>query len=96
MHHGLFKKRGLLALMVIGGLSGLIVTALSPRATAAERVVMKYQIFRRSVAVADLTQFAKTGETTRPLRTYLRMSGQDPDKIRKTLTDEVDVNAVTL
>jgi Alpha/beta hydrolase of unknown function (DUF1400) len=59
-------------------------------------VVMKYQIFRRSIAVADLDQFAKTGKTTRPLRTYLRMSGQDPAKIRKTLTDEVDVNAVTL
>jgi Alpha/beta hydrolase of unknown function (DUF1400) len=96
MHHGFLKKRGLLCLIALVGLSGLGVTLLPARATAAEQVVMKYKIFRRSIAVADLTQFAKTGETNRPLRTYLRMSGQDPDKIRQTLNDEVNINAVTL
>ncbi|HEY9629147.1 MAG TPA: alpha/beta hydrolase [Coleofasciculaceae cyanobacterium] len=66
------------------------------QATAAERIVMKYQIFRRSIAVADLTQFAETGETSRPLRAYLRLSGQDPSEIRDTLTKPVSVNLVVL
>ncbi|MBW4658084.1 MAG: alpha/beta hydrolase [Drouetiella hepatica Uher 2000/2452] len=82
------------SLLVVG--LGLLVPSATSPAFAAEKVVLKYQIFRRSVAVADLTQFAETGETSRPLRTYLRMSGQDPEKIRETLTKPVAVNLVTL
>jgi hypothetical protein len=82
-------------------IKGLSLTALSlaiaaAPCIAAEQVVMKYQIFRRSVAVTDLTQFAETGETSRPLRAYLRMSGQNPTKIRETLTKPVKADAVTL
>ena len=83
-----------IALAALGLALGMPI-AISP-AFAAEQVVLKYQIFRRSVDVADLTQFAETGETSRPLRTYLRMSGQDPEKIRETLTKPVAVNLVTL
>ncbi|MBI4781151.1 MAG: alpha/beta hydrolase [Oscillatoriophycideae cyanobacterium NC_groundwater_1537_Pr4_S-0.65um_50_18] len=75
----------------------LLGLAIAPsQATAAEKIVLKYQIFRRSIAVADLTQFAETGETSRPLRTYLKLSGQDPAEIRDTLTKPVSVNLVVL
>jgi len=90
----------LLSLTVLGlavlGLAVLELPIAPSPAFASEQVVLKYQIFRRSISVADLTEFAKTGKASRPLRTYLRMSGQDPDKVRETLTKPVDVNLVTL
>lgn len=94
MFQRLFKLR----LMSIGlalGL-GLSIGFSSISAIAAEKVVLRYKVFRRSIAVEDLTRFAETGETTRALRTYLRLSGQEPEKIRQTLTNPVEVNIVTL
>jgi hypothetical protein len=77
---------GILAEMLLMPSSGL----------AAERVVLRYRAIQRSVAVEDLTTFAETGETTRQLRSYFRLSGQDPDRIRQALTDEVEVGVVPL
>jgi hypothetical protein len=85
-----------LSLIALLGLTGLGMAIFPAGAIASERIVLKYLVFRRSVAVDDLTEFAATGKTTRPLRTYLRMSGQNPEEIRKTLTDEVQVNVVVL
>jgi hypothetical protein len=65
-------------------------------AIAAERVVMRYGPFERSASVEELTRFVETGETTRQLRAYFRMSGQDPEQFRQLLAREVEVDVVTL
>ena len=76
--------------------TAIALSVLSPAAIAAEQVVLKYNIFERSIPVEDLTTFAETGKLSRDLKAYMRMSKQDPEKVRKTLTDKVDVNVVTL
>jgi hypothetical protein len=80
------------------GAWGLLCIALSlPQAAiASERVVMKYNVFERSVSVAELTEFAETGKRSRDIKAYLRMSKQDPAEVRRTLTDKVDVSVTTL
>jgi Alpha/beta hydrolase of unknown function (DUF1400) len=83
------------------GLLSAISTAIAlvlphPAALAAEKVVLRYGIFERSVSVADLTTFAETGKRSRDLKAYIRASKQDPAKIRQTLTDKVDVNVTTI
>jgi hypothetical protein len=65
-------------------------------AIAAERVVLKYKIFEGSVSLHDLSRFAETGATTTKLRRYLHMSGQDPERVRQTLTNDVAINPTTL
>jgi hypothetical protein len=57
---------------------------------------MRYGPFQRSASVEELTHFVETGETTRQLRAYFRMSGQDPEQFRQLLSQEVDVDVVTL
>lgn len=68
----------------------------SASAIAAQRVVLKYRIFRRSVSVEELTTLAETGEASPALQTYLRMAGKQPEEVRQVLTQEVQVNPVTL
>jgi hypothetical protein len=69
---------------------------LSQSAIAAERVVMRYGPFERSASVEELARFVETGETTRQLRAYFRMSGQDPEQFRQLLGREFEVDVVTL
>lgn len=91
------SNKKLLKLGIWGALSTAIAFSfLSPAAIAAEQVVFKYNIFERSIPVEDLTAFAETGKLSRDLKAYMRVSKQDPEKVRKTLTDKVDVNVVTL
>ncbi len=68
----------------------------SPKAIAAERVILKYKVFRESISVADLTNFAQTGEISSSLRFYLNAAKQNPEDVRRVLTKPVDVNLVTL
>ncbi|MES1021950.1 alpha/beta hydrolase [Gloeocapsa sp. BRSZ] len=67
-----------------------------PVANAAERVVLRYRIFRQSLSVAELAQFAETGELSRSLRSNLARAGQDPATVRRYLTEPVKVNPVFL
>lgn len=69
---------------------------MSQSAIAAERVVMRYGAFERSASVEELARFVETGETTRQLRAYFRMSGQDPEQFRQLLGREFEVDVVTL
>jgi Alpha/beta hydrolase of unknown function (DUF1400) len=94
---GKMSNKKLLKLGIWGALSTAIaLSLLSPAAIASEQVVFKYSVFERSIPVEDLTTFAETGKLSRDLKAYMRMSKQDPEKVRKTLTDKVDVNVVTL
>lgn len=70
--------------------------ALTPAVKAAETVVLRYGIFRGSVPVQDLTDFAETGETSGRLRRYLRLAKQEPEDLRQFLTKEVQAEPKTL
>ncbi|PSB34038.1 alpha/beta hydrolase [Chlorogloea sp. CCALA 695] len=63
---------------------------------AAESVLLKYRIFRESIAVKELTTFAQTGELSTSLRVNLALAKQEPKKIRKYLTESVTVSPVLL
>jgi hypothetical protein len=65
-------------------------------AAAAETVVLKYRIFRESISVPELTTFTQTGELSESLRSYLDLTKQDPQNMRRTLTQEINVNPLVL
>ncbi|WGV28442.1 alpha/beta hydrolase [Halotia branconii] len=63
---------------------------------AAEQVVLKYGIFRESLAVKELSKFGETGELSRSLRVNLALARQNPRDIRQYLTTPVQVSPVFL
>ena len=65
-------------------------------AQAAERVVLKYRVFRQSLSVEDLTTFAETGELSSSLRVQFALARQNPQLLRQFLTTPVKVNPVLL
>ncbi len=75
-------------------LSGWLAIAIPVQ--AAEELVLRYGIFRGSVPVADLNEFAETGETSRSLRRYLRLAKEDPEQFRQFLTAEAPVESRNL
>lgn len=101
MGNGLARGKMLNKRFLKLGISSTLGTAialavLSPAAIASDQVVLKYNIFERSVSVEELTTFAETGKLSRDLKAYMRASKQDPKKIRQTLTDKVEVSVTTL
>jgi hypothetical protein len=67
-----------------------------PAANAADRVVLKYRIFRESISVEELSTFAETGELSTSLRLNFALARQDPKAIRQYLSQPVSVNPVFL
>ncbi|NCJ05651.1 alpha/beta hydrolase [Synechococcales cyanobacterium C] len=65
-------------------------------AIAAERLILKYGPFRRSIPVSDLRYLADTGRPTPELAAYLRLAKQDPDLLRQRLTEPVAADPVQL
>jgi hypothetical protein len=74
----------------------VITFGFSAEVLAAEKVVLKYKLFRGSLSVADLTTFAQTGDASPALQSYLSVSGQNPENVRNVLTQNINVNVVTL
>ena len=68
----------------------------TPRALAAEQVVLKYKIFRASLSVRELTIFTETGELSSSLEAYLDMGKQNPTNVRRTLISPVNVDLIFL
>ena len=73
---------------------GLLFTKQSVQ--AAERVVLKYSVLRESVSVEELSKLAKTGETSRSLKTYLKLANRKPEELRSLLNRNVAVDPVFL
>jgi hypothetical protein len=67
-----------------------------PAAEAAEKVVVRYGILRQSLSVAELTNFAEKGETSRKVERYLEMTKSDPTEIRQILTKPIDISNSTV
>ena len=61
-------------------------------AFAAEQVVVKYRIFRESISVKELANFAQTGELSTSLRVNLALAKQNSQQFRQYLTEPVAVN----
>ncbi|NJR17704.1 MAG: alpha/beta hydrolase [Calothrix sp. CSU_2_0] len=65
-------------------------------AFAAEKVVLKYRVFRESLSVKELSNFADNGKLSVPLRVGFKLAQQDPNKVRRYLTNPVKVNPIIL
>ena len=61
-------------------------------AWAAERVLLNYRGFSRSIAVQDLAILAESGETSDRLASLLDMAGQRPEELRSLLTHSIETN----
>lgn len=77
-------------LAAIGIATGILGCATS--AEAADEVVFRYGILRQRLSVIELTKFAETGEQSPVLSKYLRMTKSEPESIRQTLNQPVNVD----
>ena len=75
-------------------IAGLV--TISSNATAAEQIVLRYNVLERSVSIEELTTFAETGEISPTLENYFEMSGQKPARIRRVLTQNASMDVVPL
>lgn len=76
--------------------AALAIALSSGSALAAEKVVLKYRIFRQLISVEELSTFAQKGELSSSLRVNLALARQDPKVIRRYLTESVTVSPVLL
>jgi hypothetical protein len=60
---------------------------------AAEEIVFEYGILHQRLAVSELTTFAETGETSRGLAEYFRLTKSNPESIRQTLNQPLALNS---
>jgi hypothetical protein len=84
-----FVRRSRFLLACLVATAGTVLYSTS--SLAAEKVVLKYGIFRQSVPVADLTEFAETGDHSL-LKGY-RISESDAQQVRTALTQPVTIDA---
>ncbi|MEH1915307.1 MAG: alpha/beta hydrolase [Nostoc sp.] len=89
-----FNFLGLRGVLVLAG--SICLLFVSTPAFAAERVVLKYGVFRESLFGEELSTFSQTGELSRSLKVNLALARQDPKAIRQYLTKPVKVNPVFL
>lgn len=92
------QLRSRLASPFLVAISAIVLAASMPpsQAAAAERVVLKYQWFRRSIAVEDLSVLAETGETSPELQSYLSLANRRPEQLRRDLNRSVTIDPVML
>ena len=81
------KKRRVL----VAALMGLGLGLTSPGAIAGENLVFVSGAFRRSIAVADLDNLAKTGQATGLIADVLAISKQNPKEVAKLLNQSVSL-----
>ncbi|WP_226583978.1 alpha/beta hydrolase [Microseira wollei] len=65
-------------------------------AGAADRIVLKYGFLQNSISVRELSTLAETGKVSDSLETSLNRLQQNPQDIRRTLTQPVNVNPILL
>lgn len=83
--------------VLIQGVVGLAIAAASmmaiaPDANAANEVVFRYGILRQRLSVAELTTFAQTGEKSPVVERYLQKTNGNPEEIRQTLNQPINVS----
>ena len=63
---------------------------------AAEKIVFRYGILRQSLSVAELSDFAETGEMSGKVERYLERINSNPQSVRQILTQPVPINHTLL
>ena len=89
-------RRGAMILSTAILLSTVLGVILVAPAIAAERVVLRYGIFWRSLPMADLTEFAETGVESEQLGRYLRLANQEPAKLQAILNRPIQTEPRSL
>lgn len=85
--------QGLFKLGAIAAVAGSLCLFAAPRsANAAEKVVLTYGPFGRSITVDELEEFVATGKKTPTLSFLLRAAKQDPEQARAFLSREITVS----
>ncbi|MBW4518260.1 MAG: alpha/beta hydrolase [Scytolyngbya sp. HA4215-MV1] len=81
-------------------LAGIVVgcnLSIAPTISAAEEITVRYGLFTQSVAIADLRQYAKTGDVSTALQDFLRyLKREDQIILRNALQVQFPVNLVAL
>jgi len=78
------KFSPILGQIVVFGVSASILLT-DTTANAADKVILKYGNFQRTVSVRELSQFVETGKATSPIKAYLQVAKQNPALVRKAL-----------
>jgi Alpha/beta hydrolase of unknown function (DUF1400) len=68
----------------------------STSAIAANRIVLKYGLLRNAIPVSELSTLAETGTASQSLQAYLNKANQNPQDVRRTLTQPVKLNPLLL
>lgn len=92
----LLLGRALVLAAVFFGILLFSISGADKEAFAAEQVVLKYRILRESISVNELSTFAETGELSRPLQVNLKLARQNPEAVRRFLTQPVQVSPIFL
>jgi hypothetical protein len=87
--------------LFFGLLGTLILTSVASfgsakAAIASETVVLKYGISQESISVRELGDFARGGEPSSSLKSYLRMVDRKPEALQALLSSGVYVDGVFL
>jgi predicted dienelactone hydrolase len=84
-------------LSCLAGLGLLLSPGLAVPAQAAERIYIRYFILERSLAVADLEAYAKTGQPSTELAAYLRLlKPEQRQQMLQLLRERIELNQVTI
>ncbi|PZD72104.1 hypothetical protein C1752_03962 [Acaryochloris thomasi RCC1774] len=89
-----FLRSNIVRLWGLSAAAALAISAVTmPRpAAAAEKVVLTFGSFGRTLTLNELETFVETGKTSPNLKFLLRASGQDPEQARKFMTQEAKVS----
>jgi predicted dienelactone hydrolase len=91
------RNRHRLWLSCLAGLGLLLSPGLTIPAQAAERIYIRYFILERSLAVADLEAYAKTGKPSTELAAYLRLlKPEQRQQMLQLLRERIELNQVTI
>lgn len=76
----------------IAAMTGLGLLSLTSPSHAAEKVVLTYGLFGRSITLEELENFAKTGQQTPTLKFLLKAARQNPEAVRTSLSENVTIS----
>ncbi|NJL00240.1 MAG: alpha/beta hydrolase [Spirulinaceae cyanobacterium RM2_2_10] len=77
-------------------LSSSLLLTLNLPAHAAERVTLSYGGIQDSITVADLADFAETGQPSAKLAAYLLLTNRQPEELRDILTRSIPMESSLL
>ncbi len=89
-------KRSILSIISTNLVIAGIISLSGIKAEAAQKIILKYGIFRESISVSELRTFVDTGELSSSLRKYLKKVDGKPDDLRFALKQGMLVDVVLL